>query len=526
MINNNNKVNLQSIFDTTIFYIEEFIKNKEYNISGAHPSIQYRLKSFEKCEKIRNKIMKKNSNEYTNFFEENIFYLKNCFVFYYLIKNKFKFSEWATKETDFEKLKEYNENNGMDLLKKTKEKNISHKFLYECAVDEINFNILYLKYHFAKDNKTISKNRESIVPFNMNKHEYDKFDYNKIYNVKFNEPFLQLLSTKTYGDILNYYVSNCKHLDNKPPPKTKNGLINRIKKIKCYRESIVQKDYKKDYYIEYKGIKIPSKKYLSENEKIYWGGGTHYFIPILIFLAYKHRNAFILSNYIKKINFHTESQVLIFDPINSKYIKNNYTQTNKEIKDIAVKNLDINKRFIVVPVIITNNNGKLPHFNVIFVDKYHKKIEVFEPNYIIEILKEYIEARNKAVKFISNIYKGYKIETPTVECTTKGCGIKNVCFQDYHELNYYNVQEDDSKQPYEQGFCALWGLWFVDLRLANPDIDIQSLMNLAMKYFQKSSDTSIHNYMRSIGLFYQSIVHKYNKSNKDLNVLKELANKL
>jgi hypothetical protein len=47
------------------------------------------------------------------------------------------------------------------------------------------------------------------------------------------------------------------------------------------------------------------------------------------------------------------------------------------------------------------------------------------------------------------------------------------------------IQEDEKEKLEVVGFCSVWSCFWIDLRLSNPDIDREHLIDMAIKELKK-----------------------------------------
>jgi ankyrin repeat protein len=129
-----------------------------------------------------------------------------------------------------------------------------------------------------------------------------------------------------------------------------------------------------------------------------------------------------------------------------------------------------NKRFIIIPVGIEMKNGN--HANYIIYDSKINEIERFEPhgttgpiglNYRPELLDDVLEKKFKQIN------KDVKYIRPSAY-------LPKIGFQLFD-----NNEKNNKKIGDPGGFCALWSMWYVDMRLTYPDIDRKTLVKNLIK---------------------------------------------
>lgn len=169
--------------------------------------------------------------------------------------------------------------------------------------------------------------------------------------------------------------------------------------------------------------------------------------------------------------------------------------------DIVIEN---EKRFVIIPLGITLNLDS--HSNYIIIDKRNKTIERFEPNGAypppgFDYNPE--ELDNTLQKLFSKYDYSYydpKTYLPKV-------GLQNI-----------DISEEKNKKIGDPcGFCAIWSIWYCDLRLDYPEIDKKKLIKLLVKTF-RIENKSFKNTVRNFSQFITEIRDKIlQKANLDVN---------
>jgi ankyrin repeat protein len=161
-------------------------------------------------------------------------------------------------------------------------------------------------------------------------------------------------------------------------------------------------------------------------------------------------------------------------------------------------------RYIVIPLGIVINNGS--HANIILIDKKNKTIERFEPNgknsprgfyYNQNLLDNILK-----IKF-NNIINDYIYLSPNDFLDSIG-----------YQLLEISEEEYKCKQIGDpNGFCAVWCVWWIEMRINNSNIKpnelfIESVKNI--KYKNMSFKELIRNYSHKIVELRDKLLNKYN----------------
>jgi len=174
--------------------------------------------------------------------------------------------------------------------------------------------------------------------------------------------------------------------------------------------------------------------------------------------------------------------------------------------DRVKKCIDNNKRFIIIPVGIELRAGS--HANYLIYDVKENIVERFEPhgatvplglNYNPNLLDEILENRFKAIN--TNITYMRPSEF-----------LPKVGFQ---LMDVYETKRKKIGDP--GGFCALWSVWYVDMRLTYSNIKNTDLVKMLIKTIKLqniSVKNMIRNYAKNI-IDMRDIILK--KANMDVN---------
>jgi len=155
--------------------------------------------------------------------------------------------------------------------------------------------------------------------------------------------------------------------------------------------------------------------------------------------------------------------------LNKIYFPSNFFNILNKFKD--------KKRFFICPVgISTTNKGW--HSNYLLIDLKKKEIERFEPNgsensfnfdYSSEKLDNILK---RELLFHLDNFKYFEPKHFIPRISVQILSSK--------EINNKKITDP-------QGFCALWSVWYVDIRLTYPEIDRKKLINKMIKNINKKN---------------------------------------
>lgn len=164
------------------------------------------------------------------------------------------------------------------------------------------------------------------------------------------------------------------------------------------------------------------------------------------------------------------------------------------------------KRFIIIPLGIELNQGQ--HANYLIYDKKKNEIERFEPHgagspqnfyYNPNLLDTILEKR------IGYIIKNAKYVRPSDY-------LPKIGFQ------LFDVYENVSKIGDPGGFCALWAMWYVDMRIKYKEVQRKDLVEFMIQIIKKKN-ISFKNLIRNYSVNVLSIRDKIlTEAEIDINV--------
>ena len=256
-----------------------------------------------------------------------------------------------------------------------------------------------------------------------------------------------------------------------------------------------------------KSIIIPELFDYSKSDKIIVETDSleHYYGSL--YLAYKYSDQCIIipfnKTYLKK-SIDWEDLTLTYDQRKNSliYPKNFWIYFNKC--------LTTSKRFIIIPFgyDCIDNSG---HANMLVYDKLNNEIERFEPNgymYNFDCIPSNIDDALKAA-FKANVNYKIKYFKPIDFCP---------------DFNFQKIAAQEKIG--DSGYCIFWSLWYADLRLSNPDINREEIINKAIKSLGKKGyfNLFIRRYAKFIAdLTYKIKVDK-NPDKQFLCLLKKIKN--
>jgi ankyrin repeat protein len=361
---------------------------------------------------------------------------------------------------------------------------------------------LLIKNNFWKEVSNILIKKKLDI-FIINEKKNTIFDYLDLEDLtKFTElvtnSYLYLLTDGSYNQKwLDYWDNRCKkNINLKELNETEKELISNIKidsnqslcfnlisdKIKTYIQSF--KKNKKIYDIHSYPIHTKYPKLIDTYPNVIiptFTGSTIDVISGLMYLNNKYSKT--LSSSLSLLNLNIPlikclNNICEFSGF--EILWKNFqlvlpaTNSNDLMRELTHIKMNKNVRFFGIPIGIelNTNNYSYGHANFLLFDFTNMQVERFEPHgaeppygldYDARLLDNLLENKINSFKL------GFKYLAPYDYLPKIGFQIKEI----------YELKSDYIGDP--NGFCAAWCIWWIDIRIGNPDIDIKKLVSLLSK---------------------------------------------
>lgn len=126
-------------------------------------------------------------------------------------------------------------------------------------------------------------------------------------------------------------------------------------------------------------------------------------------------------------------------------------------------------KYVVFFIRLTDKDFKWAHSNVLLIDKRARTVERFEPNEPVEWEKF---ANGSLIdKALREVFSPY--------------GLTYIPMEETCPIGFQELEEDSIGFQSNDGNCALWTMWYIELRLANPDVPRLELIKNAWKTIEK-----------------------------------------
>lgn len=162
-------------------------------------------------------------------------------------------------------------------------------------------------------------------------------------------------------------------------------------------------------------------------------------------------------------------------------------------------------RFIFI-VLHLSRAGVEGHANALLIDKKLKTIERYDPSTNSKKYQEYYESLNDEIQkhFVDGTYITSFKDMSLVLCP----GLQNL------------ESKDDSQQT-SSGYCEAWAIWYLDMRLSNPDLSPELLLQKSLEELNKGS---LRQYIRGYANFIIDIDKKLHFSDlsSTYNILRKI----
>lgn len=394
-----------------------------------------------------------------------------------------KFNIWKNFSNTLEKKR-------LDLTIKNKNNMTPYDYIKDSEKDEF-LNMIVNSYMFRLK---INKKKE----WEENWENICKYELNEITD----EEKLKIINIKRKTD--DEFIKSCKDT-------IKKKIMNTLKNLKENNKCSVKT------FPRIKGFICPFVESSTSNIDVCTFTGSTLDVLIgLIFLLKKHKNScstvnkeFRENNELCKfyrtigITINSQCEFLNFEIVwvfNKLYF-------SKDFSDYFNKCINNNnKRFIIIPIGIELKEGS--HANYLIYDKKTNEIERFEPhgssapvglNYNPNLLDKLLKTRFQ--ELIENIiYISPKDYLPKIG------------------FQMFDIAENKRKRIGDPGgFCALWAIWYVDMRLTYTDISRKNLVNKLISNIKENNiqfRNLIRNYSSEIIKIRDTILKK---NNTDIN---------
>ena len=397
---------------------------------------------------------------------------------------------------------------------------------------------LLVKNHIWKNiSNILIKKKLDIFIFDENKNTiFDYLDTEdlEMFSELITNSYLYLLSdTQNNKKWLDYWDNRCKkNINLKELNETEKELIHNIKiipnKTLCF--SLIN-DKIKNYIADFKKNKkihdIHSYPIHTKYPKLIekyptviiptFTGSTIDVLSGLIYLNTKYNNT--VESSLKLIDLNQKlinCQNNICEAVGFEILWKNYqlnipsSKTNDLIRELTFIKMNKSKRFFIIPIGIelNTNDYSFGHANFLLFDFETMEVERFEPhgseppyglNYDATSLDNQLE--NKI-----NLFKlGFKYISPTKYLQKIGFQIKEI----------YELKSDYIGDP--NGFCAVWCIWWCEIRINNPKIDRTKIVDLLTKEIV-NEDLSYKKLIRNYSFYITEIRDKiFAKSEININ---------
>ena len=349
---------------------------------------------------------------------------------------------------------------------------------------------------------------DKLTCFNfIPKDDYDEFI------ALITKSYINQLRKKSTSKWIDYWDNRCKiNINLKELNETEKNMINNIKNNEDICYDIIYKkiiDYSKNFVIDVtKNNKFNSyplkiiniqliENYPSVNISTYTGS-TLDVLCGLLYINKKYidicQTSLCLLNVKKPIVDYKDGNCnfIGFEIDWIDYQLHIPFSSSTTLQNILVNNIDKNNnykyRFFIIPIGIQLyiDNEYYAHANYLLFDFKTQTIERFEPygsepphnmNYNAKLLDNMLKNTIESFKL------NFTYIPPSNYLPKIGFQLKEI----------YETKNDYIGDP--NGFCALWSLWWIDIRLKNPDIPIKKLVKILNKEIvNKSHKQLIRNY--------------------------------
>ena len=134
------------------------------------------------------------------------------------------------------------------------------------------------------------------------------------------------------------------------------------------------------------------------------------------------------------------------------------------------------KRFFAIPVSMEYPDSG-PHFNILIGDNKRKIIERFEPYGALVDEKVHENFDKDFKSFLKQKKLDFTYKNPDEFCPATG-------FQELEENNIQKKKASVRRNDY-RGYCGMWSIWFIEMKMRNPDLPSDKLLKKALSEMKK-----------------------------------------
>lgn len=240
-----------------------------------------------------------------------------------------------------------------------------------------------------------------------------------------------------------------------------------------------------------KSFLFPKRKGMNHKSITEYSGYIPQIVAGLSYIMERHKSDCI-------INETFESTLGIYYYEESKTVRT-YTSIWKSIRECK------GKRFYIIPLTLVMQ--PINHSNILVYDSHEKSMERFEPYGGVPDDKADIVDELIIDLFAKNMPNFIEIYYKPIDYCPK------LSFQSFQEME--NEMEDYDPE----GYCSVWVLWYIDLRLSNSEISRENIIKHSIKTLfnlDHSFTTFIRDYSVSLRKYYDLILYEgleniYNK---------------
>ena len=210
-------------------------------------------------------------------------------------------------------------------------------------------------------------------------------------------------------------------------------------------------------------------------DKPYYTYTIIYMVNLLVYLL-EFRKDYVTLEYIESIR----DRFLECEGHNGKVDDQN--KVYDEIwKELRIRSSEFNKEISLGEHVFTLKSLQKPglgHSAIILIDTFKKEVEFFDPNGSCTQNNRLFSIDNKLNYYFNQRYGsfGYKYLNNKMTCPSYSVqSIQSISYR----LIKKNDKFKDTEYLYEDmGYCIIWSLWYVDMRLLNEDLPREELLKI------------------------------------------------
>ena len=221
-------------------------------------------------------------------------------------------------------------------------------------------------------------------------------------------------------------------------------------------------------------------------------------VRYFIYFFDKYYNVFYDSDLVEIIFDGKQLFFASYDDLVGEYNIDDSFKYISVFKESFERSIKARKRFQIIEVSLSSGVYNIPgHSNALVIDHKTKHVDLFEPHGEV--------ASGRYSEYSKKLFKAFKV------FNTIGYSINEVgCSRSNGLQAYDNYCKDDLYSMSGHGYCSAWSVFYMELKLANPDTPLKQLVKKARRVLGTDHCRFIKAYAHYIDHFDYTVFWKKN----------------